>query len=629
LRWPNTSLAAARILRSLALAENESIGNNATGIFRQYFQMYLSGSPIPLFERLALLDELIDGEDLPGAILAAKALDSALSSYESRMGGEIDEASGTPFPRDWRPHSPDELREARLAEITRAQRISIRNDEAGKIARSALTRSVFTLIREQLWEQAIAVLEELRPFTDTDKREILDAAKRIEREVANSLTTEQKDRLQSLSSKLFGNSFQSRLRRWVGHRLHADYDLSGNTGFESADSETEKLAAEAFEAGLSQEDVEWLATPEAENVWLFGLRLGKLDAESKYIDIIRRVSPRNINCLFLAGYLTGQTELKGNSFRDAYLDQLAVSEPILTFGATWRSKSSLEGLRRILKLADSGAIDPEMLGYLAYGGWTLTFSAADIADLLDRLLKGTIQNVMDPAMSIAFNLLQRNPEAVESIGDVLWRMISVKPQRNWQWGWGQVASRLVALDPKRMTGIVLSFFATEHFVPLSEDPEMEVLAKATEEEPDSSWELVGNTLLSDDPSSYRALIALRGWYGERIPSGSLLRWAQTHRVKGPRIVAQLIGVKGPELSERVKMLLSNFPEDKGVKNAIVASLWSGFWAGPYSKKIEGDLTTASGWARDPDPRIRRFARDVIKSLETELKRQKLKEEEEG
>ena len=48
LRWPETSMKAARFLRSLALAENETWGNNATGILAQYFHISLSvGFSIP------------------------------------------------------------------------------------------------------------------------------------------------------------------------------------------------------------------------------------------------------------------------------------------------------------------------------------------------------------------------------------------------------------------------------------------------------------------------------------------------------------------------------------------------------------------------------------------------------
>jgi hypothetical protein len=278
-------------------------------------------------------------------------------------------------------------------------------------------------------------------------------------------------------------------------------------------------------------------------------------------------------------------------------------------------------------LIDSGAIDPEMLGYLAYGGWTLAFSAREIAELLSRLLKGSVRSVMDPAMSIARNLLQRSPEAVDSIDDVLWRMLSIKPERSWQWVWGQVAGKVVNRNPERMVRIIVSFFEDDDFVALTSDPEMEILSKATKLAPHDCWEVIGSVLLRDDLFSHRVLIALRGWYGELIPVNDLLAWAQKHEARGPLIVAQIISASGSELPQRAKMLLSNFQENKNVKSAIVGNLLSGAWVGPYSKKIEQDLLVVEGWARDDDPQIRKFARDLIKGIKIDLNRHRLWEEE--
>jgi hypothetical protein len=49
---------AARLLYRLALAENENIGNNATGQFLQLFQPMLAGTEVDLMTRLNLLKQL-------------------------------------------------------------------------------------------------------------------------------------------------------------------------------------------------------------------------------------------------------------------------------------------------------------------------------------------------------------------------------------------------------------------------------------------------------------------------------------------------------------------------------------------------------------------------------------------
>jgi hypothetical protein len=62
-RWPNTSLRAARVAMRLALEETEKLGNNATAIFKTFFHVFLSGSPLQLMDRFVLIDELLISSD--------------------------------------------------------------------------------------------------------------------------------------------------------------------------------------------------------------------------------------------------------------------------------------------------------------------------------------------------------------------------------------------------------------------------------------------------------------------------------------------------------------------------------------------------------------------------------------
>ena len=102
-RWPNTSLKAARIAMRLALDETEKLGNNATAIFKGFFHVFLSGSPVPLLERFVLIDELLNSGYPAARALAVTALGATLELHESRFGGAIDEVSKKPYPPEWRP----------------------------------------------------------------------------------------------------------------------------------------------------------------------------------------------------------------------------------------------------------------------------------------------------------------------------------------------------------------------------------------------------------------------------------------------------------------------------------------------------------------------------------------------
>lgn len=628
LRWPTTSLEAARTLRKLALAENESIGNNATAIFCQFFHVYLSGTPTSYEERLPLLDDLIRQNTPESLQLAVKAIESGLAHYESRVGGNVDDLSGRPYPEEWKPKKWDELWTARRELIARLNQLSPRTDEIGQQARAALTGSVFTLIRDGIWGDAITLLENLNPSTDSERRGILDAAKRIEREVGKQLSEEERGRISNIESACFGESFSSRLHRWVGKRIHADYDLEGKTGFEAADAEVTRLAEEAYNQGLSSADLKWLATPEADNSWQFGRRLGELDSNSQYLPQILNVSPKNINPLFLAGYLAGQELARGAPFRESFLEELSKSEPILAFALTWRGTPSQRGLVRILRLVDTGAIPPEMMGYLAYGGWTNSFSSDEVKQILDRLLRGPASKTLDPAMGIALNLLQRDPNAFEQVEPVLWRMVEIKPEHAWSWEWGLLAGRLAQKDPRRITSTVLSFFAAdEHYLVYTHSEERKVLFQAAALSPKDSWDLVAGVLSKKDATTHRLLLALDESYGEAIPTNVLVDWARQHLPFGPAIVAQLVSIKSKNLPERARTLLREFPGDKHVQSVIAGQLSSGSWTGSFSGRVQYELEIAEGWAKDPEPAVREFAKLLVNNLKQRLKHQLIREEE--
>ena len=218
-------MEAARSLRSLALAETESFGNNAAGIFCEYFQMYLSRSPIPITERLKLIDELIDAGDTTSRFLAANAAASGFTPRRITDGGRnIDHFSGRPFPLEWRPRTHGELQSSREAVIVRLERILAGTDEAAATARGHLIGAPFTLAREGSLDAAVRILESLSPHTDKEHRNILDTSKRLERDAKGQLTSELLERLNHVAAQMFGGSYLARLKRWIGPRLHVDLD---------------------------------------------------------------------------------------------------------------------------------------------------------------------------------------------------------------------------------------------------------------------------------------------------------------------------------------------------------------------------------------------------------------------
>lgn len=161
----------------------------------------------------------------------------------------------------------------------------------------------------------------------------------------------------------------------------------------------------------------------------------------------------------------------------------------------------------------------------------------------------------------------------------------------------------------------------------SDSPECKALFDADQLNPKESWELIAAALSRLDSAAHRLLLTLKESYGELIPTDVLIEWARKHLPGGPGIVAQMVSIKSSDLPERARTLLRVFRDNKYVQGVIAGQLSSGSWTGPFSGRIKYELEIAQGWAKDPDPAVRQFAKEVVNGLNRRLKQQVVREEE--
>ena len=477
-------------------------------------------------------------------------------------------------------------------------------------------------------KQSIQILETVDPQTDKEKRELLDVARRLERELKDRFSAAQIEQLHAVAGKCFDSSYLGRLKRWTGRRLHTDFNPDNPpAGVQEANLQVQALAEEGYKNGISDPELAWLASPEAENAWEFGFRPGQIDETRSLLDRIVSVSLPNFNALLFASYVIGRASVEGESFGDEVLDRLTTTHPMLAFAGTWRGAGSRNGLDRTLRLVQSGRVPVESLGHLAWGGWSHALSTDDVIRLVDSMLGSNKSVLRDPISSILMGLLSRHPESIEKAERPIWRLIKIRPDRRWEWQWGQLALKMIRHDPKRVVSIIVKFFEDEDFVPISSDEAMKTLQMATSEDPQSAWEVVGDAMLKDDRVGMRLVLSLSSSYGELIPTNTLISWAKNNLPRGPWIVSRIIAVRESPLPERARALIVNFPHDARITSEFAASLQSGFSVGPYSDRISSDLSIAEGWARDSNPIIRSWARNLTRGIKAHLKRQKTLEEE--
>jgi hypothetical protein len=139
---------SARLLLRLAVAENENYGNNASGLFKQLFQLYLSGTEADPASRLLILDDGLKASDRIEREICVGALSHMLdSSHYSRTGGA--EQIGTADAlEDWRPKTYGEIRDFFRAAIARLVSIATSGDEFALAAKRHLGTHIRGLFRQ-------------------------------------------------------------------------------------------------------------------------------------------------------------------------------------------------------------------------------------------------------------------------------------------------------------------------------------------------------------------------------------------------------------------------------------------------------------------------------------------------
>ena len=624
LRWPATSLEAARALMMLALSETETIANNATGVLKDYFHVYLSRSPLPLEDRFVLIDELLELGDPDARKLAVRSISGALRTDENRVGGELDQYSNKPFPPEWRPKTYGDIWTARRRAIEYLERVGEGDDDAATLARR--TRLTSTSVLQA--EDAVTVLETTTPLDDEERRIIVEACIRMEK--ISDLPENLRLRLRRTREKVFGASFFDQLRRWIGKRLHTDYDLEHDSGYASADEQVIRLAEVATTKGLNEEELKWLSSPEAENVWTFSRRLGELDVEGKFETQIKRATEDTFNCLLLAGYLTGRYPAGKEAERSEAISEIEQTKPKAAFGATWRADSSESGVRRVIRLVHNRLVDPSAFQVFMHGQFLTQLPLKYAIQIVNLILDADSSNYTEIALGIVDNFLRSKSASIEQFGESAWKAIESVPagrvSHTFDWQWGRIAAPLAIMNPIRFANAFVKLFESDETW-LATDSAQHCLRTAAEADPAGVWSVIGQAILREDQTGMRLRIKLEHWFGELLPPEILVNWAKQSGRKGFLHAAALLSVKSGSPSEAARLLVREAKHPNEVLLLIFSSLHTGFGAGPLSSLMERNMEPLRNLANDPEPRIRAWARAQMASEQKMVKRQKLIEEE--
>ena len=150
---------AATLLRRLAAAETEDgISNNASGQFKQLYQLYLSGTEAPPSARLLVLDEGLQSHDPREQELCLDALDHMLTTHHFSRGGGAEEIGTSDRLEDWSPKTVGEMRDFYREGVSRLSKIGLSNDPLSQRAKQSLASHLRGLISQLPFDEIKALI---------------------------------------------------------------------------------------------------------------------------------------------------------------------------------------------------------------------------------------------------------------------------------------------------------------------------------------------------------------------------------------------------------------------------------------------------------------------------------------
>jgi hypothetical protein len=653
---------SAKLLLSLAEAENETWSNNATGVFTGLFSLgYGDVAPtsLPPEHRLPILTAALRDNERRAKI-ALSAFQAALAMHSiSRWGNDQPFRLKQPVTR-WTPETYGEWFAAfRLYWQTVKNSLNSLSPNLRKNAiEILLSRARELLAVEDLRGEILDTLSELSAFPDVDKRTIISTIEIILSYDKAGLPNDVVSRLVTLRDEAVGVSFHSRLQRYAGMDLLQDqFDPDGKE-FDRTEVDIRNLASEALANPKKfRSELRWLVTPEAKNGYRFGYTLGQLDSRREVWPDIRDAyfaAGDDAHDYFVGGYLRAVFEREPKIW-ERIISEIAAEgqRPEYLPGLVWRSGLSDNVANLILRLAKTGKISPERLGIFSMGRASAPLSDAMFADWLDFLVGVGSFSASSTALNLAsMSLLGGRTLSAEQLEKVLtqpplFRREGSRSDVMLSHYWLQLSRALIKLNPGAEQIVLRSLLeniGNSGAITAALGPEGDrYLDELVSRNPVETWRVVSEYVTP--PMDVRGFVITRWLRGDmgfngrnpgpmrHIPRENVWSWIEGD----PEARAAYVANMAPKdftaetwKDSLIREILCRFGDSEKVQSAVFSNFFTGSWSGPASSHYatESEVLTRLKSA-ETDPNALRWLNNAIDATKRNLEAARIEEEARG
>lgn len=622
LAWHSkTFVVAADALLCLALAENESYSNNATGTWTEFFGTMLPGTAAPPAVRMAYLQTCAVSDDSRVRLLAARGADRALEMHESIIisgevqGGVVVEPRGRPatFGDAWAyrnaaidvlgeltadidPAVAERAREDLVSSVHGLLEIDANRDHLGRVI-ATLTDSVIARTRVEVQglrtlfnradvvdgrSSALAAFAALLPAdSPIDRLNVLSSTKSWDRQT-DDLATE----LADVARQVQPDDPLAALTRLLhqGGEISAAYAVGRAL----------RLLGTEFQPGLD----------------LLGPLAGGPNSEA------------------LIGYLHGIVNEGDLGVFDQFIDETLLP-PLLALQFSVRGPRTPAAVTRVEQLI--GEVSVAEAARVLFG-WMRDADQADSARYL-RDWASRIESQADYNAAVDFAAMQvfQRPEVLSGLDPAIAELVPRRreyPKLGQQeWDWALLARRQLSAEPMVLADLLADLIEADALSAYSSSKESRLLQDTVRGGGEPVWTSLMERL---ERRQWRLSFSVRDWLGEAVSIDIAKRWVGDS-VERARVLANVTTPGGQQLSPTARFLIEEFGQDDRVPSHLVGQFISGMWSGNESERISSQISQVQAWIAEPEQstEVKSWARKLVAHLEARRGAVLQEEEEQG
>jgi len=664
-----------RLLMRLAAAENETWSNNATGLFKQLFQLHLSGTEVEPSARFAVLDGGISSGDDRIISVCVEALESTLSrGHASRSGGSEQIGSQAPL-KDWHPKLWKEVFDFQRDGLKRLLDIRGENEKFATRCERIIASHIRPLLCENLFsdiEKAVQkikaekgiwleAIEGVGDWLYFDRKGAPEHFSRMVRGLYDSLIPIDPVQKALLYTKFWSADI---------HDPDSAYDPgdSSTKDFEYSSQKAREVATEiAADKELSRRAIQVMAVEDLHNAFPFAHELSKkvedpIEAFRTSLQVFEKSADRK-GLQFLRGMLAGIDErdrkLADECIKIARASDVFKNQAVNIYTAV---RISPERFTEIVQSLKEGGLAAADCAFLSYGRGLDNLSAQDILPLIIELVSNHEAEGIWTALEIISMYQHGRKELDENLAEQVRQQITSpqllgKARRGAREG--HLFESLTFLVHKHF-GIDDNFAielskqftrlcqAEDHDVFFAlDDPVRKIIKLLVQEKPLPLWEVFSRFFEIATPLEAHRLEDLvgppsHGFDGEShnkegalfgIPDADCIAWAKADpAVRAPFLcrfypVFETNKTGGRKWHPALEKLAKEFGTVEKFRQALGRRLHPRSWWGSLTPHLEIYLAPLKEWFAHSVPEMSLWARAMHRSLEKQIAKERNLEDE--